>query len=78
MPVLLQILAGKIKEPNNESTESRVAERLLPQTWEDLEVFLNSIPYTCLENSLKTSVISHIICLKILASKYKKLNIRYK
>lgn len=49
----LQILAERIKEPNNEGTESRVAESLLPQMWEDLEVFLNSISYSCLETSFE-------------------------
>lgn len=51
--MVLQILAEKIKEPNNEGTASRAAESLLPQMWEDLEIFLNSIPYSCLENSFE-------------------------
>lgn len=51
--MVLQILAERIKEPNNKGTESRVAESLLPQMGEDLEVFLNSISYSCLENNFE-------------------------
>lgn len=51
--VVLQIVAERIKEPSNEGTETKVAESLLPQVWEDLEVFLNHISYSCLENSFE-------------------------
>lgn len=51
--MVLQIVAERIKEPNNEGRETRVAESLLPQVWEDLEVFLNYISHSCLENSFE-------------------------
>lgn len=46
---MLQILAERIKEPSDKGIESRVPESLLLQMQEDLEVFLNSVSYSCLE-----------------------------
>lgn len=53
MSMMLHILAERIKKPKNEGTESRIAESLLLQMWEDLEVLLNSVSYFCLENSFE-------------------------
>lgn len=53
MSTVMQILAERIKQPKNEGTESKIAESLLLQMWEDLDVFLNSISYFCLENSFE-------------------------